>query len=86
MKLNVKAFSLTCGIVWAVSVFFATMSVVVRGGTGELTCKLGRFYVGYATTVPGAFIGMIWGFIHMSVMGLLFAMLYNHFCSCGRDK
>jgi hypothetical protein len=78
MRLNVKAFSLTCGIIWAATVFLATISVVVRGGTGELTCKLGRYYIGYSTTIPGAFVGMIWAFIHLSILGMIFAALYNY--------
>ena len=79
MKLNGKALGLSLGIIWAAMVFLATMSVVVRGGTGELTGKLARFYLGYSLTFTGAVIGAVWGFIHMFITGFILAVLYNAF-------
>ena len=79
MKLNVKAFGLACGIVWGVLVFLLTISVVIRGGSGELTGKLARFYIGYSTSFAGAFIGLIYGFISAYIAGAILAALYNKF-------
>ena len=77
MKLNGKAFGIAWGIIWGGTIFLATLSVVVRGGTGELTSKLGRFYIGYHTSAFGAFVGLIYGFIHAYIMGWIFAGIYN---------
>ena len=77
MKLNGKAFGMACGIIWGATVFLATLAVVVRGGTGEHTSLLGRFYIGYRTSAAGAFVGLIYGFIHAYIMGLIFAGIYN---------
>ncbi|HPB31581.1 MAG TPA: hypothetical protein PLB62_09010 [Candidatus Sumerlaeota bacterium] len=83
MELKPKAFGLACGIVWGVTVFIASLGVALRGGTGEITGKLARFYIGYdATTITGAFVGLVYGFFHFLIMGMIFAALYNKF-SCG---
>jgi len=79
MKWNGKALGLALGIIWGVTVFIATLGVVLRGGTGEITGKLARFYLGYSTTMIGAFIGLIWGFIHAFIVGYVLAILYNTF-------
>lgn len=77
MKLNGKAFGMAWGVIWGGSVFLATLCVVFRSGSGELTSKLGRFYIGYQPTLAGAFIGLIYGFVHAFVMGVIFAAIYN---------
>lgn len=77
MRLNGKAFGLSCGILWGATVFLATLAVVIRGGTGELTGKLARYYIGYQTTIPGAFIGLVYAFIHAFIFGLIFVAIYN---------
>ncbi len=77
MRLNVKAFGLTCGIIWGASVFLATLWIMARGGTGEILSKLGRFYLGYTVSPGGAFVGLIWGFVDALIVGMIFAALYN---------
>ncbi|MBN1900033.1 hypothetical protein JW926_01755 [Candidatus Sumerlaeota bacterium] len=77
MKLNGKALGVAWGILWGGAIFLATLAVVFRGGSGELTGKLARFYIGYSTTFAGAFIGLIYGFIHAFIMGVVFAAIYN---------
>lgn len=41
--------------------------------------QLDHFYFGYSFTVPGAFIGMVWGFLDGALCGALFAWIYNKF-------
>jgi len=77
MRLNGKAFGLACSILWGATVFVATLSVALRGGSGELTSKLGRFYIGYQPTLAGSIVGLIYGFLHAFVFGLIFAGIYN---------
>ena len=85
MKLDRKAFGMACGILWGATVFLVTLAVVLRGGTGELTGKLARFYIGYQPTkITGAILGLIYGFIHAFVFGWIFAALYNKFSPGGK--
>ncbi len=77
MKLNVKAFALTCGIIWGLAILLLTWWLIAFGGTGEITEKLSRVYFGYTFTWGGAVIGMLWGFVDGLIVGAIFAWLYN---------
>jgi hypothetical protein len=77
MRLDVKAFALTSGILWAAAVFLATIWLIVTGSGGETIRLLGAFYFGYSFSVIGAIIGAIWGFVDGLICGAVFAWLYN---------
>lgn len=77
MKLNVKAFALTCGIFWAVSVFLITWWIIVLYGASGAPTRLGLFYLGYNVSAIGSIIGLIWGFFDGLISGAIFAWLYN---------
>jgi hypothetical protein len=77
MKLNVKAFALTSGLLWGGAVCFATLWLIAFGYSGSLIRQLDHFYLGYSFSVVGAFIGLAWGFVDGAVGGALFAWLYN---------
>lgn len=77
MKLNVKAFALTCGILWGLGVFVLTWWVIMfDGATGEITL-LGKIYRGFSISPAGSFIGLVWGFFDALIGGAIFAWLYN---------
>jgi hypothetical protein len=77
MKLNVKAFALTCGLVWGFGVFFLTWWVIAfDGATGEITF-IGRIYRGYNISPLGSLIGLVWAVIDGAIGGAIFAWLYN---------
>jgi hypothetical protein len=76
MKLNLKAFALTCGIGWAVSVFIYTWWLIALYGATAGT-RPGLFYLGYHVSAIGSIIGLIWGFFHGLICGAIFAWLYN---------
>ncbi len=77
MKLNIKAFALTSGIVWGVGLFLLTLWIMAfDGATGEPTL-LGRLYRGYSISPGGSIIGLIWGFADGLIFGAIFAWLYN---------
>ncbi|MDA2920415.1 bacteriophage holin [Desulfobacterota bacterium AH_259_B03_O07] len=77
MKLNIKAFALTCGIIWGLGLFALTWWMIAFGGaTGEKTI-IGKFYIGYSISAAGSFIGLIWGFVDALIGGAIFAWLYN---------
>ena len=77
MKLNVKAFGLTCGILWGIAILLATFWIMILGSPGKIMGKLSTFYIGYSVTAGGAIIGLIWGFVDGLICGAIFAWLYN---------
>lgn len=77
MRLNVKAFALTCGLIWGFGLFFITWWIIAfDGSTGEITF-IGRLYRGYSITPMGSLVGLIWAFVDALVGGAIFAWLYN---------
>ena len=79
MKLNPRAFALSAGIIWGLSVFIATIWLLIIGSAGSTLALLHKFYLGYSISVLGAFIGLIWGFIDGLIIGFAFAWIYNLF-------
>jgi len=85
MKLNVKAFALTCGLIWGLGLFFITLWIILFDGpTGEPTL-IGRIYRGYSITPIGSLVGLGWAFFDGLVGGALFAWLYNLLARPGRS-
>jgi hypothetical protein len=79
MKLNVKAFALTCGIIWGAGLFLLTWWIIAfEGVTGEATL-IGRLYKGYSISPLGSIIGLVWAFVDGLIGGAVFAWLYNLF-------
>ena len=77
MKLNVRAFALTCGLVWGIGLFIFTWWIIAfDGATGEVTF-IGRIYRGYSISPGGSFIGLIWALLDGLIGGAIFAWLYN---------
>jgi hypothetical protein len=77
MKLNVKAFALTCGLLWGIGLFVFTWWIIAfDGATGEVTF-IGRIYRGYSISPGGSFIGLIWALFDGLIGGAIFAWLYN---------
>ena len=77
MRLNVKAFALTCGLVWGLGLFLLTWWIMVfEGSTGEITL-IGQVYRGYNISPLGSIFGLIWALIDGMIGGAIFAWLYN---------
>ena len=77
MKLNTKAFALTCGLIWGFGVFaLAWWIMAFDGATGEVTI-IGKIYRGFSITPLGSLIGLGWALADGFVGGLIFAWLYN---------
>ena len=78
MKLNVKAFGITCGIFWGISLFVLTWWIILfEGATGEATLIGRSLYFGYSISAMGSIIGLAWALVDGFVGGLIFAWLYN---------
>ena len=77
-KLSIKALGLAFGFFWAVCIFL--LGILGMFGFGEtLIALISRVYIGYTTSVVGAIIGAIWGFIDAFVCGAVLAWIYNRF-------
>jgi len=83
MKLNVKAFALTCGLVWGLAVFLLTWWIMAFEGPSGDPTLLGRIYRGYNITPLGSLIGLAWALVDGLIGGAIFAWLYNRFTPGG---
>jgi hypothetical protein len=77
MKLHVRAFGLTCGIIWGLGLFLLTWWIIVfDGATGETTL-IGQVYRGYSISPLGSLVGLAWAFVDGLIGGAIFAWIYN---------
>ena len=77
MKLNVKAFALTCGLVWGLGLFCLTWWVIAFDGSSMEPTLIGKLYRGYTLSPLGSVIGLVWAFFDGLIGGAVFAWLYN---------
>jgi len=82
MKLNVKAFALTCGLVWGGALFLLTWWIIGFDGTTGDPTFIAKLYRGYTISPAGSLIGLVWAFVDGAIGGAIFAWLYN--CIAGR--
>jgi hypothetical protein len=81
MKLNVKSFALTCGLIWGFAIFLLTWWIMAFDGITEEITLIGRLYRGYSISPVGSLIGLVWAFADGLIIGAIFAWLYNLLCS-----
>ncbi len=86
MKLNVKAFALTCGIVWGLGLFFLTWWLIAFGGSTGAPTLIGKLYRGYTVSPIGSAIGLVYAFFDALIGGAIFAWLYNKIAGCAEAK
>jgi len=77
MRLNVKSFAFTCGLVWGLGLFVLTWWVMAFDGASGAVPFLGRIYRGYTLSPAGSVVGGIWAFLDGLAGGAVFAWLYN---------
>jgi hypothetical protein len=77
MKLNIKAFGLTFGILWGLAILLTTYWILISDSGGSTLALLHKFYKGYTVSWFGGIIGLFWGFIDGFICGAIFAWLYN---------
>ena len=82
-RLDSAALGLAVGSLSGLIVFLATVFLVLRGGrvVGPNLALLGQFFVGYTVTLPGAFIGLAYGFVTGFVIGWSISFLRNSLIS-----
>ena len=79
MKLNIKAFSLTIGLIWGFGLLFITWWIILFDGASSSATFIGKIYRGYNISLSGSLIGFLWAFIGGIIGGAVFAWLYNIF-------
>ena len=77
MKLNVKAFALTSGLLWGIGLFGMTWWIILFEGSSSEPNFLSQLYRGYSLTPLGSVIGLLWGLPDAALGGAVFAWLYN---------
>ena len=82
-RLDRTALGFAVGTLCGLSVFLATIFLVLKGGdvVGPNLALLGQFFYGYTVTASGAFIGLVYGFITGFVLGWLIGLLRNSLVS-----
>ncbi len=86
MKLDLKAFAITCSLAWGFGLFFLTWWIIMLDGpTGEVTL-IGRLYRGYSISPTGSVIGLLWALLDGFVGGAIFAWLYNRIAGRGAAR
>ena len=79
MKLDVKAFALTCAVVWGLGLPLLTWWIIAFDGPSTAPTWLGQLYRGYNLTFTGSLIGGVWAFFDGLVGGAFFALVYDLF-------
>ena len=77
MKLQVKAFALTCGIIWGIGLLILTWWVMAFEGASSVPTFIGRVYRGYSISLLGSLVGLVWAFVDGLIGGAIFAWLFN---------
>ncbi len=86
MRFNVKAFAITCGLMWGLGLFFITWWIILLDGPSDNLVFIGRIYRGYSLTPVGSFIGLAWALIDGAIGGAIFAWIYNRLASCTKSE
>lgn len=79
MKLNLKALSLSSGLVWAGAVFLTTLLSVPTGYGKEFLNVIASIYPGYSISWAGSIIGLLYAFVDGFISALIFGLIYNAF-------
>ncbi len=62
MKLDVKAFALSCGLIWGLGLFALTWWIIAFDGAAGERTLIGQLYRGYSISPAGSITGLIWAF------------------------
>jgi hypothetical protein len=82
-RLDRSALGFAVGTLCGLSVFLATILLILKGGevVGPNLALLGQFFYGYTVTISGAFFGLAYGFVTGFVFGWLIGLLRNSLVS-----
>jgi hypothetical protein len=76
-KLDVKAFGLSLGIIWAACAFILGITAMMFDWGTSIVSLCSSMYIGYKPTFSGSIIGAMWGFVDAGIGGVIVAWMYN---------
>src|SRR5262249_32028717 len=81
LEINNRALGLVLGIITGLSIFVATLWLVIKGGpiVGPHLALLSPFFPGYSVTIFGSLVGLLYGFVVGYLVGWSIACLYTQF-------
>jgi len=77
MKLNIRAFAITCALVWGGGLLLLTWWIMLFEGPTRVPTFIGMIYRGYNISFTGSLVGLLWGLADGLIGGAIFAWLYN---------
>ena len=79
LRINSKVLGLALGLVFGLTIFFATNWLVMKGGdqVGPHLALLGQYFIGYRVSFFGSLIGLAYGFALGTLFGTIIGWLYN---------
>ena len=78
MKIRPLALGLSLGIVWGFALFITTWLCYFTGyGKLFLAVLAGSIYPGYSISPLGSVLGLVYGFIDLTIAGVLAGWIYN---------
>lgn len=77
MKLSIKGFAVSMGIMFGLILFINTWWLMVRGMESGSIVFLSKIYPFYTISPLGSLLGLVYGFGDGLLGGALFAWLYN---------
>jgi hypothetical protein len=79
MRLNLKALSLSCGILWAILLFILTLISLGTCYADSFLEMIASIYPGYAVSGLGLILALVYGFVDGAIGALIFGWVYNLF-------
>ena len=82
MRLNLKAITLTAGILWAFAIFITGIANLIWSGYGDAFLKIiASIYPGFNAegSIGDVIIGTLYAFVDGAACGLIFGWIYNLF-------
>lgn len=80
MRLNVRAVTLTAGLLWGIAIFGVSLLNLIWSGYGEPMLKFAvSIYPGYngGPGIGQILLGTVYAFVDAAILGAIFAWLYN---------
>ncbi|MGH9884473.1 MAG: hypothetical protein ACREBE_03025 [bacterium] len=79
LRLNAKAWGIATGLLAGLTLFVATLVLVLKGGTqvGPHLGLLSIYLPGYRVTTAGAFVGFVYLFVIGYALGRVIGSVYN---------
>jgi hypothetical protein len=80
MKLNLKALTVACGILWAAAVLLVGLANLVSSGYGKpFLVMLASIYPGYhaSGSFADVIVGTLYALVDGAIFGLILGWLYN---------